>query len=113
MHWNKLEDKIQLEKIKEESQSQSVLIFKHSTRCSISSMSLNRLDRKWNDNEMKALKPYYLDLIQYRDISNLITSEFGVAHQSPQVLVMENGEIVYSKSHFGINYSELKERFQG
>lgn len=71
-------------------------------------MALDRLQRSWSEEEMKNLKPYYLDLISYRDISNHIAQEFGVDHQSPQVIVIKNGEAVYDNSHMGINYEELK-----
>lgn len=112
MNWNQINNLETINKIKEESKSSPVLIFKHSTRCSISSMALDRLQRSWREEEMKNLKPYYLDLIAYRDISNQIAQEFGVYHQSPQVIVIRNEEAVYDNSHMGINYESLKEFFK-
>lgn len=98
INWNELNDIQQLATIKEESAEKSVLIFKHSTRCSISSMAKNRLERAWNIDESK-IKTYYLDLIAHRNISNAIVTEFGVEHQSPQVIVIDKGESVYDASH--------------
>ncbi|MTI21990.1 bacillithiol system redox-active protein YtxJ [Fulvivirga sp. RKSG066] len=109
MNWNQLQSNDLLDKIKEESKSQPVLIFKHSTRCSISSMALNRLERSWDESEMEGLKPYYLDLISYRNISDQIASDFGVEHASPQVIVIKDGAAVYDNSHMGISYEELQE----
>lgn len=109
MHWNQLNNLEEIDKIKEESKSTPVLIFKHSTRCSISSMALDRLQRAWDEEEMQELKPYYLDLISYRNISNQIAEEFNVEHQSPQVIVIKNGEAVYDTSHMSISYESLKE----
>ncbi|MEP2773192.1 MAG: bacillithiol system redox-active protein YtxJ [Fulvivirga sp.] len=109
MNWNQLNQSDILLKIKEESNSKPVLIFKHSTRCSISSMALSRLERSWEEDDMGGLTPYYLDLISYRDISNQIAEDFNIPHQSPQVIVIKNGQAVYDTSHMGINYNDLKE----
>ena len=80
-------------------------VFKHSTRCSISSMAKNRLEREWQLN----FPIYYLDLIQHRSISNLISSKSGVEHQSPQLIVFQNGKPIYDASHSGIVLDDLKE----
>jgi bacillithiol system protein YtxJ len=108
MTWNQLQDKELLDKIIEESQENPVVIFKHSTSCSISAMALNRLERSWEDSEMSNVKAYFLDLIAYRDVSNAIVEIFGVMHQSPQILLIKNGECVYDDSHMGISYQNLK-----
>ncbi|MFA0962226.1 bacillithiol system redox-active protein YtxJ [Roseivirga sp. BDSF3-8] len=111
MNWHNLTDTAQIEEIKEDSKDRPVLVFKHSTRCSISSMALNRLERKWNDSEMDGLMPYYLDLVRYREVSNEVAQAFGIAHESPQVLLISNGECVYHTSHTGISYPDLKGKF--
>lgn len=113
MNWHKLTATAQIEEIKEDSQDRPVLVFKHSTRCPISSMALNRLERKWNDTEMDGLMPYYLDLVRYRDVSNEVAQAFGIVHESPQLLLISQGECVYHTSHSGISYSELKSHFEG
>lgn len=107
IQWNVLNNVDLLQTIRAESEQQAVLIFKHSTRCAISATVLNRLERSWNAEEMP-LKAYFLDLIAYRNLSNQIETEYGVAHESPQALVIKGGEVIYHTSHFGINYEELK-----
>lgn len=107
MNWNILDNENKLEQIKEESKDKPVLIFKHSTRCSISGTSLNRVERKWNHDDDKKVTPYLLDLISFRNISNKIASEFGVDHQSPQVLLIKDGVCVYDASHFDINKDKI------
>jgi len=105
MNWISLTDEHQLQEIKEQSKQQPVVIFKHSTRCSISSMAKNRLEReKPADN----VTFYYLDLIRYREISNKIAEEFHVHHESPQVLLIKNGECAYEESHNGINMADIE-----
>ena len=101
MKWNNLTDIQQLETIKEESVSQPVAIFKHSTRCSISSMALSRFEKEWNENTNVEL--YFLDLLAHRTISDLIAQRSGVQHQSPQVIVFIDGEVIHHSSHNGIS----------
>jgi len=79
-------------------------VFKHSTRCSISTMAKNRVERDWN----LELPIYYLDLIQFRSVSNLIAEKSGVEHQSPQLIVFQNGTPIYDASHNAISINDLK-----
>lgn len=110
MNWNKLTKADTLQDIQDKiSHEQPVLIFKHSTRCSVSSMALDRLERKWDEQEMQEVEPYFLDLIANRDISNKIAELFGVPHQSPQVLIIKNGKAIYDNSHMGISYQDIKQ----
>lgn len=109
MKWAKLESLDQIGEIKEKSKENAVLIFKHSTSCSISRASLDRLERNWKQEEMSVVKPFFLDLLSHREVSNQIAREFSVEHQSPQILLIENGVSVYNRSHFDINYHDLLE----
>lgn len=105
MEWNNLTDTSQFEEINTISHSDPVLIFKHSTRCVISSMALNRLERGWEES---AIKPYFLDLIANREVSNGVEHVFGVQHQSPQAILIKDGKVVYHTSHNGIDFGEIK-----
>ena len=83
-----------------------VVLFKHSTRCSISSMALNRFKTILAELENAALV-YYLDLIKYRNISNKLAEVFNIQHESPQVLIIKDGKCVYHASHLNINTSDI------
>lgn len=107
MNWKKLTELTQIEEIKELSKSKPVLIFKHSTRCSVSSMSLDRLLRNWKTEDGEKVVPFFLDLIAFRALSDQVEDEFGVPHESPQVILIRNGIAVYDNSHFGISYPEI------
>ena len=107
MNWNQLETTEKLQEIIKNSDSAPVLIFKHSTCCSISSMALSRFERQWNQEKMGKVQPYYLDLIQHRNISNLIAEELNINHESPQVLLVENGKCIYNASHSAIYFDDL------
>jgi bacillithiol system protein YtxJ len=106
MNWIPLSTKEQLAEIQTISEQQPVLIFKHSTRCSISATALNRLERAWKEDEMATkVKPYYLDLLSFRPLSTEIASSYNITHQSPQVLLIYRGECVYDTSHLDISYN--------
>ena len=109
MRWNKLRSVDQIENIRAESKVNPVLIFKHSTRCNISRTSLDRLERNWNEEEMANVSLYFLDLLSYRDISARIVEEFGVEHESPQVIIIRDERPTYDRSHFEIDYQQIRE----
>jgi|SRR6185312_16911281 len=107
MEWLQLKDESQLSEIIEESKKEPILIFKHSTRCSISAMVKSRLENTWKEGETE-VKPYYLDLLSYRPISQKIQEIFHVEHESPQALLISNGACVYHTSHTAINFADIK-----
>jgi bacillithiol system protein YtxJ len=108
MKWTELQHPGQLEKIDALSRTEPVLIFKHSTRCFTSADALDRLEREWEDAGT-SLRPFFLDVLQHRDISSAIAERYGVKHESPQALVIRNGECVRSQSHMKIRVKELEE----
>ena len=106
MNWVQLTDLQQLEQLKKASFQAPVLFFKHSTRCSISVMALNRFEREWNNTNVN---PYFLDLLNYREVSNQIATLFEVEHQSPQVLLIKDGACAYHASHNAIDAQAVNE----
>jgi bacillithiol system protein YtxJ len=105
--WHMLTDLKQLEEIVTQSKSQPVAIFKHSTRCGISKMVLKQFESSYNLTDSQ-LKLYYLDLLNYRNISDEIGFKFQVMHQSPQLIVIKNGVAVANASHNDIQAAELQ-----
>lgn len=104
MNWIYLTNEAEVHQIKANSNTKPQVIFKHSTRCSISSMVKNRLERSEHPGEMDF---YLLDLIKYRSISNKIAKDFNVYHESPQILVIKSGECIYDESHSGIEMEDI------
>lgn len=104
MQWIPLTDENQLSDIVSKSTEHPQVIFKHSTRCSISAVALQRLQKETAPADFDF---YMLDLIAYRNISNKVAEQFGVYHESPQVLVIRNGECVYDESHLGISMHDI------
>lgn len=103
-----LEDRAQLKEIDNLSGTEPVIILKHSTRCGISAMVWKRLKADWPD-VLGSKKLYFLDLIRNRPISNDIADRYKVPHESPQVLVIQNGKCTYSASHNAIDAKNIQE----
>ena len=105
MEWIELVSVEQLESLRKDSFEKPKIIFKHSTRCSISVMAKNRLERSQTPPHVDF---FYLDLLQYRSISDLIAESFNVHHQSPQVLLIVDGECVYEETHNAISREDIQ-----
>ncbi len=100
MNWNALETERTLQQLQEDSYTQAVLLFKHSTRCFISKMALRNFEQTFLASEVPC---YLLDLIAYRNLSHQIASTFDVQHQSPQVLLIKDGKVIFHASHENID----------
>ncbi|TBW28467.1 bacillithiol system redox-active protein YtxJ [Gramella sp. KN1008] len=107
--WIGLNRMEQLDKIEDSSEEKTVAILKHSTRCGVSRMVLRMFESDYDLQEDAPVDLYFLDLITYRDISNEIAERFKVRHESPQLIVIKNGEVVHHASHQGVSAGKLKE----
>lgn len=107
MNWIQVTNLNQLNAIIEASKITPVLIFKHSTRCGISRFVFKNFEREY-DIPSDKLQPYFLDLIAFREISNDVATKLNVSHQSPQVIVVKDGEVVYHDSHNSISVTNIK-----
>lgn len=105
MNWKKLESIADLDAALEASNDQAVALFKHSTRCSVSSMAKRLLESDWNLD----IDAYYLDLIAHREVSNAIAERLNIQHQSPQMIVVKNGAAIYDASHGSIRVADIAE----
>ncbi len=109
INWISLKDLGQLNEIVTLSHEKPVVIFKHSTRCSVSRMALKQFENEFDVETLQCnVSTYFLDLLEYRDISNEIAARFNVYHQSPQLLLIQDGKSVYDVSHSDIDAGELK-----
>jgi bacillithiol system protein YtxJ len=106
LNWINITTVEELKQAIAETENVDAIFFKHSSRCSISSMALNSFENQWEQDEKCEL--YFIDLIAHRDVSSAIGELTGVEHQSPQVIVIKNNEAVYTASHNGISAREIK-----
>ncbi len=104
MIWTILTTEEQLKSLVEKSHTRPQVIFKHSTRCSISSTVKTRLERSSVPPDIDF---HFLDLIAYRSLSNKIADELKVYHESPQVLLLKNGDCIFDESHMSIYMDDI------
>lgn len=107
VNWIPLTSLADLDAMSTASNEKPVLIFKHSTRCSISRMVLKQFEKDFSLED--SITPYFLDLLNHRDVSNEIADRFNVYHQSPQLLVIKEGKSIFDASHESIDASDLKQ----
>lgn len=103
MKWQDLNTSEHLDKLIEDSENSPQLIFKYSSRCSISDVVRNRLEK----NMKPGITYHFLDLIRYRGLSNEIAEKFDVTHESPQVLLIKNRQCIYDDSHLSVNMEDI------
>ena len=108
IHWNEIRDDVSPEELSELSNTDLLLIFKHSTRCGTSYMALDRLTEQWDSEKVEGLRSCFLDVISYRELAREIGAFFKVPHQSPQLLLIRNGECIFESSHSGIKFSDVE-----
>ena len=108
--WLPLTSAEQLSTIAQESHEHPVIIFKHSTTCSISAAAKGKIERQWADAGLANTPIYYLDLLRHRPISAQIAEQFSVQHESPQLLLIQNGDCTYHASHMGIRLADVKSK---
>ena len=104
MNWIYLTDEAQLNEIISKSEAKPQVIFKHSTRCSISAVALQRLQKS---QQPDGLDFYFLDLLAHRPLSNKVAEAFGVPHESPQILLIKDGKCIFDESHLGISMNDI------
>lgn len=106
INWIPLTSLEQIDTIKTTSKTEAIMVFKHSTRCGISSMVIKQFEKLFEE-EHQHIKVYYLDLLNYRNISDELGFTFQVMHQSPQLLVIRNEVSVHDASHYDITQVDL------
>ena len=109
INWIPLINEAQSVDIKELSNSRAQVIFKHSTRCTLSSVAKKRLEREIQPGFIDF---YFLDLIKFRSLSDKVAADFAVYHESPQVILIKNNSCVYEESHGGILMEDILDQVQ-
>lgn len=103
--WNRIESEEDLAKAIEISHQHKIAIFKHSTSCFISKTVLKNFEKEVDSENIDSNSLYYLDLLAHRNLSNAIADQLGIRHESPQLIVIENGKAIANASHQDISTS--------
>lgn len=109
-NWTDITKVEDIHSIVEASHEQPQLIYKHSTRCNLSATIKYSLE-KW-DKTNQVLPIHYLDLISYRSVSDFIEQHFGIMHESPQIIIIHQGKVIYDEDHFRINGEDIEKALQ-
>jgi len=108
LDWIEINSIEELEQAIENSADKPAIFFKHSTRCSISSMALNRFENDWKQGADGVL--YFIDLIKNREVSNALADKANVYHQSPQIILLKDKKVLFDASHSAISANEIIEK---
>lgn len=108
VNWHPLTRLEQLEQMEKESADQPVALFKHSTSCGVSAFVRRNLESSLKKGGEGKAKLYFLDLLAHRDVSNEVARKWGVRHESPQLIILQNGKVVDHASHASISASMIQ-----
>jgi len=102
-----LEHVDELQRLIAQSETRPVLLFKHSYTCGISMEALDELVSHMNQRAPAASETsapqYAMVTVQtHRAVSNAIAQQLGVRHETPQALLIKDGRVVWSASHFRV-----------
>ena len=106
INWNKLENISDIDEIIDQSELNTIVIFKHSTRCGISSSVLRRFEKQTNP-QTDGTDFFLLNVIKHRNISNEISKRLSIHHESPQLVIIKNREVIAHDSHYDILNMDL------
>ena len=91
----RIDDRAALDGLLADSKQKPVIVFKHSTACSISS-------RAYREMEKVEGQVNILEVQSAREISRELANLTGVRHETPQVIVLRDGKAVWNASHFDV-----------
>lgn len=106
--WYQIASMDELNEAEKESHKRAIAIFKHSVTCGVSAHAKHRMENGF-DLDPESCRLYYLDLLSNRDISDEIARRYDVRHQSPQMIIIQNGKAVFDTSHHAVSLDTLKE----
>jgi monothiol bacilliredoxin len=101
-HFIRITDAKSFEDLIAESKERPVVIFKHSLTCPISGAAYDQMKRF--DGEVALI-----EVQRARELSNEIENRLGVTHESPQVIILRHGQVVWDASHFTITANAVAE----
>ena len=101
LNWYTIRSADQLTELDRLSKDKLMVIFKHSTSCPISKMAFKRFQKE-ADFDTEQVDLFYVGVINDREVSNAIASHYGVMHQSPQLIIIKEGDVIHHASHSAI-----------
>jgi bacillithiol system protein YtxJ len=99
----------ELDRLILESRTRPLLLFKHSFTCGTSLEALDELVSHLNDARPTDAQYAMVTVQTHRDVSNAVAKRFGVRHETPQALLVRDGQVVWSATHFGVTARAVEE----
>jgi bacillithiol system protein YtxJ len=104
--WQKISQASQVDSIIESSSERPQLIYKHSHRCSVCFVAKGDLEQS-SEDILEHADMHFVNVVNNREASDYIASELDVRHESPQVILVDQGEVVWHASHGSIEAEEI------
>jgi bacillithiol system protein YtxJ len=92
----------ELDELLSESDTRPLLLFKHSRSCGISAEALDELLAHLDAQAQQAARYAVVTVQTHREVSNAVSAKLGVRHETPQALVIRDGAVVWTASHFRV-----------
>jgi bacillithiol system protein YtxJ len=95
----------ELDSLLTQSGTRPVLLFKHSYSCGISAEALDELVGHLDSpTSAGAEGPMYamVTVQTHRELSNAVATRLGVRHETPQALLVRDGQVIWAASHFRV-----------
>lgn len=105
-HWNVLTEKDHVEEVLENSHQKTQLVYKHSHTCGICHAAKERIEESMDEIKRQAAINF-TNVKKSRPVSNALADELGIRHESPQVLIIKNGECTWHESHWSIKAGDI------
>lgn len=108
--WSTISEPSQLQTVLQQSEEKPQLIYKHSHRCSVCFVAKGNLEKAADEIREQA-DMHCLNVVKNREASDMIASDLDVRHESPQVIMLNNGEVIWHASHGSIDADTILELF--
>lgn len=104
----------ELDELLRGSRERDLWLFKHSTRCGASAYALLELEKFLREHgDALDATVRLLEVPRQRELSDAVAERTGVRHQSPQLLVLRDGKVIWQASHWGIERPRLERALAG
>jgi bacillithiol system protein YtxJ len=86
-------------------------ILKHGRTCGTSAMAEEEV-LEFLESGRCAVPVWRVEVWSHRDVSNAVAKRFGVRHETPQVLFVRGGQVVWNASHFRVTAAAIEQKLR-
>ena len=100
-----------LERVIAASEERLVLLFKHSATCGTSAQAHDELVAHLSEGQ-HTTQHAIVTVQTHRDVSDAVATRLNVRHETPQVLLIQEGRVVWEASHFRVTADTIKDAIE-